>query len=313
MKYTKLLNTTLEKYKTNGAEDAYHYISKHANEVEGNHAQIYNFQYALAAASGHEDEALAIMKEAIIENGHWYSYTYLLEDEDLDSLRKNEEFQYMIDLCRNREEEAKKNAESTLEVIVPDKGRTKEGLFIALHGNQENNSFTKVNWQTVTSNGFVLGLPQSSQIEFSGGYNWDDLEKGSMELQTHYETMKQNVQVNHGPIILGGFSAGAGVILNTILKRDIPVQGFIFVGPWLPDLEQYADELAMMADKGIKGYIICGDQDEDSLDCTNTFIKLLEKKNVKHVFELVNELDHDYPEHFDRFLNKAIDYLTNHH
>src|SRR5699024_1412033 len=113
---------------------------------------------------------LAIMKEAIIENGHWYSYNYLLKDDDLESLRKNEKFQYMIELCKNREEEAKKNAASKLEVICPDEGQTEDGLLIALHGNQENNLFTKVNWQTVTSSGFVLGLPQSSQVEFSGGF-----------------------------------------------------------------------------------------------------------------------------------------------
>ncbi|WP_444684531.1 alpha/beta hydrolase [Alkalicoccus luteus] len=311
MKYTKLLNTTLEKYKTNGVEEAYQYISKHADEVEGNHAQIYNFKYSLAAASGHEDEALVIMKEAIIENGHWYSYNYLLEDDDLESLRKYEEFQYMIELCKNREEEAKRNAASKLEVICPEEGQPKDRLLIALHGNQENNMFTKENWQTVTSSGFVLGLPQSSQVEFSGGYTWDDVEKGSIELHTHYETMKQNFHVNNDRIILGGFSAGTGVILNTILKRDIPVQGFIFVGPWLPNIEQCADELITLAENGIKGYIICGDQDEDCLQCTKEFIEVLEKKNVQHVFELVKGLDHDYPENFNRLLNNAIEYLTN--
>ena len=42
---------------------------EHAKGIVGNEAQIYNFKYALASAAGLEEEALHLMKEAIIEKG----------------------------------------------------------------------------------------------------------------------------------------------------------------------------------------------------------------------------------------------------
>lgn len=310
MTYTKLLNATLEKYETSGTEEAYQFISRHAADMDGNHAQIYNFRYSLAAASGHEQEALAIMKEAIIDNGHWYSYEYLLEDEDLDPLRNFEDFQDMIELCKKREEEAKQAAKPELEIMRSDVSNGKQSLLIALHGNQENINRTKENWHTVTSKGYVLGLPLSSQIEFSGGYSWDDTNKGVSELREHIEHMSKDFSVDEDPLILGGFSAGARVALHAILEENIPVKGYIFVGPWLPDIDELAGDLALLAERGIKGYIICGDQDEDCLESTTRFVELLEEKQVQHTYQLVSGLDHDYPEDFEQMLESAIDYIT---
>lgn len=81
--YIGLLNETLECYAKDGSLEAYHYITKNADKITGNKAQIYNFKYALASASGLEKEALHIMKEAIVENEFWYGYEYLITDADL--------------------------------------------------------------------------------------------------------------------------------------------------------------------------------------------------------------------------------------
>jgi predicted esterase len=310
MTYTRLLNATLEKYETSGTEEAYKFISRHAVDIEENHAQIYNFRYSLAAASGYEQEALAIMKKAILDNGHWYSYEYLMEDEDLDPLRKFIDFQHMIELCKKREEEAKQAAKPELEVMRSVDSKGKQSLLVALHGNQENINRTKENWHTVTSKDYVLGIPQSSRIEFSGGYSWDDTTKGVSEIQDHIEQMNKDFNTDEPPLILGGFSAGARVVLHTMLEDNISVKGFIFVGPWLPEIDELAGDLALLAERGIKGYVICGDQDEDCLESTTHFVELLEEKQVPHTYQLVSGLDHDYPEDFEKMLESAIDYIT---
>ncbi|QHE52854.1 alpha/beta hydrolase [Pontibacillus sp. HMF3514] len=309
--YTKLLNETLEKYVESGVEEAYQFITQHADEIKGDHAQIYNFKYSLAAASGREEEALAIMKEAIIEKGHWYSYEYLKEDEDLNSLRKYDDFQYMLDLCKKREEEAKEKAKPEMDVMMPSANEEGHPLLIALHGNQENNRRTEENWHTAPSHGYVLAMPQSSQIEFSGGYSWDDIEKGTQELEAHYEELKQHGSINEGQLILGGFSAGARVALHTILKGDLPVKGFVFVGPWLPDIDELADNLEYLAEQGIEGYVICGDQDQDCLEDTNRFVEILKEKNVQHTYKVIEGLDHDYPENFNTILENALEDVIN--
>lgn len=214
----------------------------------------------------------------------------------------------MIQLCKEREEVAKKSEQFDLKVIQGNSG-IHNNLLIALHGDQENIKIAEPYWQSVVSQGYLLALPQSSQIQFSEGYVWDDIEKGSRELKEHYESI---VASNHGEVehvIIGGFSAGARVALHAILNEHIIVKGFVFVAPWIPEIEEWEDLLDKLKDKGIKGYIICGDQDEDCFECTQKFVKRLETKNINHEYKVISNLNHDYPENFEEILQEAVKYI----
>ncbi|HEK9100469.1 alpha/beta hydrolase [Bacillus pfraonensis] len=307
--YIGLLNGTLECYVKNGSLEAYQYIAKNADKVtDGNKAQIYNFKYALASASGLEKEALHIMKEAIIENKFWYGHEYLMTDDDLKPLHRYEEFHQMIQLCKEREELAKKSEQFHLKML---QGNSKihNNLFIALHGDQENIKIAEPYWQSAVSQGYLLALPQSSQIQFSEGYVWGNVEKGSQELKVHYESIIANNYGEPGHTIIGGFSAGARVALHTILTENIEVKGFIFVAPWLPEVEEWEKLLNTLKDRNIKGYIVCGDQDEDCFECTQKFVALLKKKNVEYKYKVIEGLKHDYPENFEETLQEAVRYI----
>ncbi|MCQ0954621.1 alpha/beta hydrolase, partial [Bacillus cereus] len=172
MTYIQLLNETLHCYASKGSLEAYTYIMEHAKGIVGNEAQIYNFKYALASAAGLEEEALHVMKEAIIEKGFWYGYEYLISDDDLKLLHKFEEFHKMVQLCKEREELAKKTERADVKYI---EGKKKEKLFIAMHGDQENIGIIEPYWKSVLSQDYTLALPQSSQIQFSDGFVWDDI------------------------------------------------------------------------------------------------------------------------------------------
>lgn len=155
--------------------------------------------------------------------------------------------------------------------------------------------------------GFMLALPQSSQIQFSDGYVWDNIERGREELKGHYNKIKVNKPFEN--IIIGGFSAGARVALHSMLQGEIEVNGFIFVAPWLPEMEEWEEMIGILHDKSIKGYIICGDQDEDCFEGTQQFVKLLKDKNIEHKYKVVPNLNHDYPHNFDELLKEAIEYI----
>ena len=73
-------------------------------------------------------------------------------------------------------------------------------------------------------------------------------------------------------------SAGARVALYTILQQDINVDGFVFMAPWIPEIEEWDELLRVLKDKHIKGYIVCGDQDEDCFESTRQFVQLLREK-----------------------------------
>ncbi|EJQ49346.1 alpha/beta hydrolase [Bacillus wiedmannii] len=304
MTYIQLLNETLHCYTNKGSLEAYTYIMEHAKGVVGNKAQIYNFKYALASAAGLEEEALQIMKEAIMDNGFWYGNEYLISDDDLTPLHKFEEFHKMVQLCKEREELAKKTERADVKYL----DSNKEGkLFIAMHGDQENIEIIEPYWKSVLTQDYTLALPQSSQIQFSDGFVWDDIHRGKEELKEHYVTFIENHTVES--VIIGGFSAGARVALYTILQKDIDVDGFIFVAPWLPEIEEWNELLGVLQNKNIKGYIVCGDQDEDCFECTQQFVQLLRDKNIEHEFKVVPNLNHDYPKGFDELLKEAIEYI----
>ncbi|HCF54144.1 MAG TPA: alpha/beta hydrolase, partial [Bacillus sp. (in: Bacteria)] len=154
-----------------------------------------------------------------------------------------------------------------------------------------------------------LALPQSSQIEFSDGFVWEDIERGKEELKEHYNKFIENHTVES--VIIGGFSAGARVALYTILQQDINVDGFVFMAPWLPEIEEWDELLRVLKDKHIKGYIVCGDQDEDCFESTQQFVQLLREKNIEHKYKVVPDLDHDYPINFEELLKEAIEYIGN--
>ncbi|MBJ7993076.1 alpha/beta hydrolase [Bacillus mycoides] len=304
MTYIKLLNETLHCYANKGSFEAYSYIMNNAKDVMGNEAQIYNFKYALASAAGLEEEALHLMKKAIIENGFWYGSEYLISDDDLKPLHKFEEFHRMVQLCKEREELAKKSEQADVKYKY---SKQTENLLITLHGDQENIQIIEPYWNSVIEQGFMLALPQSSQIQFSDGYVWDNIERGREELKGHYNKIKVNK--TFGNIIIGGFSAGARVALHSMLQGEIEVNGFIFVAPWLPEMEEWEEMIGILHDKSIKGYIICGDQDEDCFEGTQQFVTLLKDKNIEHKYKVVPNLNHDYPHNFDELLKEAIEYI----
>ncbi|EJR48653.1 alpha/beta hydrolase [Bacillus paranthracis] len=306
MTYIQLLNETLHCYASKGSLEAYTCIMEHAKGIVGNEAQIYNFKYALASAAGLEEEALHLMKEAIIEKGFWYGNEYLISDDDLKPLHKFEEFHQMVQLCKEKEELAKKTERADVKYI---ESKKKEKLFIAMHGDQENIGIIEPYWKSVLAQNYTLALPQSSKIQFSDGFVWDDLHRGKEELKEHYDKLIENRTVEH--VIIGGFSAGARVALYTILQKDIAVDGFIFMAPWLPEVEEWNELLGVLQDKHIKGYIVCGDQDEDCFEGTQQFVQLLRDKNIEHKYKIIPNLNHDYPIHFEEVLKEAIEYIGN--
>lgn len=310
--YTSLLNLTLKLYEKSGSLEAYQFITQNADKVKGNRAQIFNFRYALASASGLEKVALQIMKEAILENGFWYSYDYLIEDEDLKPLHKYDDFHKMINLCKEREEKAKKFAKSDLKIIKCNNSNDHDytPLIIALHGNQENIEITEAYWKSIVSENYILALPQSSQIQFSNGYVWDDIEKGSNELKELYESVLEKNNIDLDNVIIGGFSAGGRVALNSILNDKISAKGFIFVAPWLPEIDEWENLMDKLKEKRVKGYIICGDKDEDCFKCTQKFVDLLKREKISYEFKIVKDLDHDYPNKFERILKDAVEFIN---
>ncbi|NOY07560.1 MAG: alpha/beta hydrolase [Spirochaetes bacterium] len=250
------------------------------------------------------DTAIALFKEAIIDKGIWYSYEYLISDDDLKSLHQFDDFEKLALICKEREIEDKRNSVPLLkQAAMNNNDAVFRPVIMALHGNEENISITEQYYRKVIDRGYNLLLPQSSQIGFSNAYFWTDLEKGSKELAEHGKTIT-------GELILSGFSAGARISLFSVLKDLIDVKGLIIISPWLPELEDWAPLFKKLKEKNVKVYIICGDKDDDCFDESKNLTRLLKLNRVDHQFKVIKGLDHDYPVDFDIQLETALEFIN---
>ncbi len=302
MTYTQLINQTLSLYSQGNFVSAYDLITENGPKVSGIPAQIYNFRYALACMLGDSALALEIMKEAVIEKGYWYAYSYLLEDDDLELLRGDALFESLVEICRERELMARSEAKSELQIQCVSESK----WLLALHGNQENARIAEAYWSVCLKHGYSLALPQSDQIEFSDAYCWDDLAKSTDALQKNCESLFLKYPKANGNLILGGFSAGARTALNALLNGVVKAKALILVGPWLPEIDAWSSLLDGLIEQAIKIYIYCGEEDEDALEGTLKLVAYLEEKQIPHTFEKIKGLDHDFPvdwhERFEKIL-----------
>lgn len=309
--YINLLNKTLELYLKGEYEKGFNYIMENKDRVEGNRAQIYNFSYTLATKAGFIEQAIELLKEAVLEKGYWYSYDYLLEDDDLDPLREYEVFEEIKRICKKRESKAKEKTKPVKKLLTPDnyqKGETFP-LLMVLHGNQSNIKIAERYWKKALKLNNIVGLIQSSRIEFSDAYVWNDIDLGTEELKTHLKEIKKKYNIDEDNIILGSFSAGARVILESIKKDYINPKGLILVGPWLPEVDNYDVIYKKLKEKNIKLYIICGTKDQDCFEGCNKFVKKLNEYEIKNHYDKIKGLKHDYPDNFKEKLKSGFDYI----
>lgn len=321
--YIQLLNRTLEIYLNKSATEAFEFIESNYVGIIGNEAQIYNFRYALSAACELKEVAMTLLKEAVIDKGYWYSYDYLRKDQDLKILRKEQEFKNILNICKDREKLSKTSNEfqfrlsnvtdmySLSEFIAKEeeiRGFAKENVLVSFHGDQESAKMMLPYWNSKALDNYTKVFPQSQEILFSDAYGWDDLEKCSDNIKEFDQNINK-IWSNDNKII-GGFSAGARIALYSLLLDKIDAKGFIFVAPWLPEVQSWDMLFEKLQGRGIKFYIVCGEKDEDCYESTIDFVETLNAYEIDHMYRAVEDLDHDYPVNFDEIIKEAVKFIN---
>lgn len=306
MRYTDLINNTLDIYMNESIEKALKYLNDNEDKVQGviNEPQLYNYKYSLVAANGDCKSALEIMKEAIVEKEYWYSYEYLMEDEDLQELRDEPDFEPLANICELREKKAKLTTLPMLKIIKSTDGESKKS-FMVLHADQENADMTKEYWESVTDNGFDLALAQSSQIQLSQGYVWSDVREGANDLVMLNELLKR--ELGERKVILGGFSEGCSVIISAVANQLVNIDTIVLVSPWICNIDEVEMNIENFRNKKI--YVVCGSEDDDCISSTHEFLNELEKAGIESTFIEIEGLGHEYANDFDEILNEIIDEL----
>ncbi|HVO78189.1 MAG TPA: hypothetical protein VMS79_04905 [Methanomassiliicoccales archaeon] len=303
--YNKLIYSALELYRKGRFEESYDLLTENMDRVGGNKAQIFNFRYCSACRMGRPDLALDLLMESVEDRGYWYSYDYLLSDDDLAPLRNNPDFQALASVCRERESKAKSAAKTELR-ILRQTGGGERGLLIALHGNGENFEIAEGAWTSALGCGFDVALVQSSQITFTEGYEWSDLDRGIKDLRQQIRLLKRTYDLDRSSVVCG-FSAGARIALASMLRKEIVPRKLVLVGPWLPDLDFWTDNIVDLGQlERFSCDVVCGTDDTDCFSHAKRLSELLDEGGVRHTLRLVDGLAHDFPDDFDEYLVKLL-------
>jgi len=292
--------------------EAYDLVTREAPRFPERAPRLYYWRVCLASVKGDTALALHLMDEAFAA-GHWFSPFLLREDSDLKPLQGLPEFERGVEICQERLAAAQAQAVPQITTLRPAGPRPKAyPLLMALHGNQQNMWMAGDRWGPAVSRGWLLGLPQSSQVAGPDMFVWDDREWAVREVQAHFATLCEQYEVDRGRVVLGGFSAGAETAVLLALKGVIPARGVIAVGPGGPytnEPEKWRPIVEASKNRDLRAYLIVGEEDVFRLKGTQALAEFLRSRGLPCGLEVHPGLAHDFPPAFEQSLLRALAFV----
>lgn len=247
-----------------------------------------------------------------LKAGVWWNPNTLLNDPELNELQEFEEFKHVLKQCESKLSETAAITMPESLILKPNGTLDKSiPLIYALHWRGENIKKFSQYWDIKElRNENVFAFPQSSQVHGYNEYCWDNNEVAEVEIVNSIKQIVMDLNFEENDVILAGASQGGKLALELALNTEnVPnLKGFIIVVPSIREVEKYEKLIEKAKDRGLKGYMITGDQDHfysSVTDLHNLFLKkdfpcrLLVKEGMGHFF----------PDSFQTILPKAINYV----
>lgn len=270
---------------------------------------IHHYRACMHAMLGDGDSALAEL-QAASDQGIWYSDLYW-DDTDFDKIREHPTYVALRKLSEQRFAEARAITRPELNVITPEGAESADTLplLIALHGNNTNAPRQSHNWRPAASQGWLLGLAQSSQIIGPEVYAWSDMDKTTPEIAAHYSALTRAYAVDPARVVLGGFSMGGEASICMALTGAVPARGFVavaFGGPWTQESPEEVDRLVPAAVKrGVRGYFVLG-KDDNGYEQQQAVIERLRGGGLTVEVEEHDGMAHAFPDDFGARLGEIL-------
>jgi predicted esterase len=265
----------------------------------------------LHAEAGRRNDALDALERALAD-GCRYRRDWLEGNAGLASLRDDARFRDVIERADARYAEDAAAARPKLMFAMPDEPPDAFGypLLVVLHGNNSNASETAPQWSAMADAGWVVAVPQSSEIGMTpDAFTWNDRERTAAELATHLEKVKHSTQIDVGRIVLAGFSMGGLQAIALPLIGKIKVRGIVPVAAWLPHIREFTRLVEGGAGKMLRSYVIVGDQDQ-SLDGARALADLFTAHGMRTQLDVREGLGHEYPADMHETLARALAFVT---
>lgn len=296
-------------YEAKEYQRAYELVEQEYQNFPDHQPLLAYWRLCMHSLVGRKAEALQIFQDAL-DQGSWFAPKWL-NDPDLAELQPLPEFQTMVEICRQQLAVAQAESRPDLLVAAPKEQSGVLPLVIALHGNNGNAANALPKWKQITTQGWLLAVPQSSQIVGPDAYVWDDRETGTKEVREHLAKVSSAYNIDPERVVLGGFSMGGGQAIWMALHQSVRTRGFIALGPYLRPEELDALSVLLEARKpaGLRGYILVGEEDHGCLACSRKAAELLNAHNIPCDLELRPALAHTYPEDFAEAVSRGLAFI----
>jgi len=290
-------------------------ITREASRFPTEALRIYYWRICMASLLGETALALQLLEEAL-EAGFWYAEAQLREDPDLQPLQGLPGFEQLVEVCRKRHAEAQAQAAPAL-LTLPPEGQCQAGLqpcplLLALHANNRTAEYSLGFWRSAVSEGWLLALPQSSQVISPDGYTWNDRDWAAREIQEHVATLCEQYAVDPDRVVVAGFSAGGELAIWLALSGTIGARGFIAIGPagsYISEPDDWVPLIEAGQGRGLRGHLVVGEQDIISYEGTQALAALLKSRDMPCELEVHPHLGHDFPPEFQQSLIRALDFI----
>jgi predicted esterase len=271
--------------------------------------------WAMCSAARLDDRKLVYqVAEKCLADGLWYGEMMWRMTPSFQALQGDADFERIVAASLALQQKDLSSKEPVPLKYLPDSHSEKSPLFIALHGNQSMASDTLPFWQESVREGYVLAVPQSSQAMFKGAYIWDNLDVSFAEVESSFETIKNEIKFDPNRVILAGHSMGSLIAIQMALTGKLNVRGFIANGPVIPfgDAQDELEKLLPSAQKrGLRTYFIIGKKDVDiASDEIRTFAEKLKSAGIACELETVPGATHDYNPAYDAALARALSFVN---
>lgn len=306
--FSELATGMFQRYNEGKYQEALDFVNQHAAALPDEAPTITLWRVCLESMNGQAAQAIETLAQAV-EQGQWWHPDALTQDPDLAAVQADPRFQSLVRQMQARFEQERQAARPEMLVFKPQSDTPGPyPLLIALHGMGGSIRTTAPWWQPLANQGWLVAVPQSSQIVNLGGYVWDDQARAEAEIAVHLDRLRAEYRIDEQRIVLAGFSQGAGLALRWALEGRFPACGFIAVAPWLEKPEEVTVNPDPHADLP-RGYLVTGELDAGHQEVVGVIEDLLHASCISYEREHHMELGHSYPPRFPETIQRAIDFI----
>jgi len=276
---------------------------------------LYYWRISLAARLGDNELAIALLND-VLQTGFWYGEVLLRKSPSLKSLQGDPAFEYLIEMNRLLQEKDPEQKYPLL--LLRSQDRCQAGgpacpAMMALHTNAGSARDSVEFWQPVASQGWLVGVPQSSQAMWKGAYVWDNFEIAESEVRKAFESMIEKYAIDRQRVILAGHSMGGETAMRLALEGGIGTLGFISVGPagpFMDDLDRWLPAIHAGQNLGLRGYLLVGEEDESvKHENVKTLYEMLNQNGVPCELEEIPLAGHDYSPEYESAMLRALEFI----